>query len=56
MVIAAIGIGVNGSTAWLFAAGRKGDINLRAAFLHMTCDALVSLGVVGAGGVILMTG
>jgi cobalt-zinc-cadmium efflux system protein len=56
MVIAAIGIGVNGSTAWLFAAGRKGDINLRAAFLHMTCYALVSLGVVVAGGVILMTG
>jgi cobalt-zinc-cadmium efflux system protein len=56
MVVAAIGIVVNGITAWLFAAGRKGDINLRAAFLHMAYDALVSLGVVIAGGVILSTG
>jgi cobalt-zinc-cadmium efflux system protein len=56
IVVAAIGIVVNGVTAWLFAAGRKGDINLRAAFLHMAYDALVSLGVVIAGGVILSTG
>ena len=46
IVVAALGIAVNGATAWLFASGRKGDINLRAAFLHMAYDALVSLGVV----------
>jgi cobalt-zinc-cadmium efflux system protein len=56
MVVAALGMVINGVTAWLFAAGRKGDINLRAAFLHMAYDALVSLGVVVAGGVILLTG
>jgi cobalt-zinc-cadmium efflux system protein len=56
MVVAALGIAVNGLTAWLFGSGRKGDINLRAAFLHMAYDALVSLGVVIAGGIILMTG
>jgi cobalt-zinc-cadmium efflux system protein len=56
MVVAAVGIVVNGVTAWLFASGRKGDINLRAAFLHMAYDALVSVGVVGAGGLILLTG
>ena len=56
MVVAAAGIVVNGVTAWLFASGRKGDINLRAAFMHMAADALVSLGVVIAGGVILLTG
>ena len=56
MVVAAIGIVINGVTAWLFASGRKGDINLRAAFTHMAYDALVSLGVVVAGGVILLTG
>jgi cobalt-zinc-cadmium efflux system protein len=56
MVVAALGIAVNGVTAWLFASGRKGDINLRAAFLHMAYDALVSLGVVIAGAIILMTG
>jgi cobalt-zinc-cadmium efflux system protein len=56
MVVAALGIAVNGLTAWLFASGRKGDINLRAAFLHMAYDALVSLGVVIAGAIILMSG
>ncbi len=56
IVVAAIGILVNGATAWLFAAGRHGDINVRAAFVHMAGDALVSLGVVIAGAVILYTG
>lgn len=54
--VAAIGIVVNAATAVLFAAGRKGDINIRGAFLHMLADALVSLGVVVAGAVILWTG
>jgi len=56
MVVAAVGIVINGVTAWLFASGRKGDINLRAAFMHMVYDAVVSAGVVAAGGVILLTG
>ena len=56
MVVAAIGILVNGVTAWLFASGQKDDINLRGAFLHMASDALVSAGVVIAGLVILLTG
>jgi cobalt-zinc-cadmium efflux system protein len=56
IVVAGAGIVVNGMTAWLFASGRKGDINLRAAFLHMTYDALVSFGVVVAGALILLTG
>ena len=56
MIVAAIGIVINGVTAWLFAAGRKSDINIRAAFQHMAYDALVSLGVVVAGAVIMLTG
>ncbi|MBV8336188.1 MAG: cation transporter [Alphaproteobacteria bacterium] len=56
IVVASAGIVVNGMAAWLFASGRKGDINLRASFLHMTYDALVSLGVVVAGAVMLLTG
>ena len=56
MVVAAVGIAVNGVTAWLFASGRKGDLNIRGAFLHMASDALVSAGVVVAGLVILLTG
>ena len=56
MVVAAIGILVNGVTAWLFASGAKGDINVRGAFLHMVADAAVSAGVVMAGLVIQLTG
>ena len=56
MAVAAIGILVNGVTAWLFASGRKNDINLKGAFLHMASDALVSVGVVAAGLLILLTG
>ncbi len=40
----------------LIASGRQVDLNVRGAFLHMTYDALVSLGVVIGGGVILLTG
>lgn len=54
--VAAIGILVNGFTAWLFARGRKGDINIRGAYLHMVADAAVSAGVVLAGIGIWMTG
>jgi len=56
MIVAAVGILINGFTAWLFASGSKGDINLRGAFLHMASDALVSAGVVVAGFVILLRG
>src|SRR5262245_52822102 len=42
MVVAAIGIVVNGFTAWLFASGRRDDINIHGAFLHMAADAAVS--------------
>jgi len=56
MIVAAIGIVINGATAWLLAAGRKSDINVYGAFLHMMVDAGVSAGVVVAGGLILLTG
>jgi cobalt-zinc-cadmium efflux system protein len=54
--VAAVGIAVNAATALLFASGRRGDVNIRGAFLHMAADAAVSLGVVVAGLVILATG
>jgi cobalt-zinc-cadmium efflux system protein len=56
MVVAAIGIVINGLSAWLLMAGQKGDLNIRGAFLHMVGDAAVSLGVVIAGGLIILTG
>ena len=54
--VAALGIVVNGATALLFMSGRKGDLNIRGAFLHMAADAVVSLGVVLAGVGIVYTG
>lgn len=56
MLVAAAGVVINGLTAWLFMSGNKHDINLRGAFLHMAADALVSLGVVAAGGLFVLTG
>jgi cobalt-zinc-cadmium efflux system protein len=56
IVVAAIGVVINGVTAMLFMGGRKHDINIRGAFLHMVADALISVGVVIAGGLILLTG
>jgi cobalt-zinc-cadmium efflux system protein len=55
IAVAAIGIVINTVTALLFASGRKGDMNIRAVFLHMAADALVSLGVVLAGIAIIFT-
>ena len=54
--VALAGIAVNGLTAWLFARGREGDLNIRGAYLHMLADAAVSAGVVMAGILILATG
>jgi cobalt-zinc-cadmium efflux system protein len=56
IVVAGVGIVVNTLTALMFAGGRKTDLNVRAAFLHMAADALVSLGVVVAGAAVLLTG
>jgi cobalt-zinc-cadmium efflux system protein len=49
VIVAAIGIVVNGATALLFFRGRDTDLNVRGAYLHMAADAAVSLGVVLAG-------
>lgn len=56
LVVAAAGIVINGVTALLFISGHKDDLNIRGAFLHMASDALVALGVLVAGGLILLTG
>jgi cobalt-zinc-cadmium efflux system protein len=56
MVVAAVGIVINGVTALLFISGRKDDLNIKGAFLHMASDALVALGVVVAGAIIMVTG
>ena len=56
MLVAAAGIAINGLSAWLLVSGSKGDLNIRGAFLHLVADAAVSVGVVAAGAIILVTG
>ena len=53
--VAGVGIVINTGTALMFLRGRKHDLNIRGAFLHMAADALVSVGVVIAGIAILYT-
>lgn len=56
MIVAGIGIAINTATALMFMRGRKHDINIRGAYLHMAADAAVSAGVVLAGLAISLTG
>lgn len=54
--VAAVGILINTATALMFMKGRKDDLNIKGAFLHMAADAAVSLGVVIAAVAIMLTG
>ena len=54
--VSLVGIAINTATAMMFTSGRKGDLNIRGAFMHMAADAAVSAGVVLAGIAILLTG
>jgi cobalt-zinc-cadmium efflux system protein len=56
IIVAGIGILINGVTAWLFVGGKGSDINIKGAYLHMLADALVSAGVVVVGLIIMFTG
>lgn len=56
MVVAGIGILINGFAAMLFASGRKNDINIEGAYLHMAADAAISFGVVVSAALIIWTG
>jgi len=54
--VSLLGIAINSATALMFISGRKNDLNIRGAFLHMAADAAISAGVVLAGVAILWTG
>lgn len=56
IIIAGIGIFINGLTAWLFLKGKEHDLNIRSAFVHFVADALVSSGVVIGGIIMYLTG
>jgi len=55
VVVASIGVLINGATMMLFLKGQKGDINIRGAFLHMAADTAVSVGVVISGTVLMFS-
>jgi cobalt-zinc-cadmium efflux system protein len=56
MAVATLGILVNGATAVMFMSGRKDDLNIRGAFLHMVGDAGISVGVVVGAALVSVTG
>lgn len=55
IIVAAIGVLINTATALLFLASQQEDLNIKAAFIHMSADAAVSLGVVIIGIIIMFT-
>jgi len=54
-IVAAIGVVINGFTAYLFMKDQKKDLNVKGAYLHMLADTLVSIGVVASGILIYFT-
>lgn len=56
LIISGIGFIINGITAFMFYSGKDRDLNIKGAYLHMMADAGVSLGVVAAGLIIMLTG
>ncbi|KEF31797.1 Cobalt-zinc-cadmium resistance protein CzcD [Marinobacter nitratireducens] len=56
IIVAGIGVLINGVTMMLFVKGQEGDLNIRGAFLHMAADTAVSVGVVIAGLIIMVSG
>ena len=56
MIVAGVGVFINGLTAFLFISGRNADLNLKGAYLHMLSDAIVSVGVVVAALAISYSG
>lgn len=56
MLVAGIGIAINGASALLFVRGGKGDVNIRGAYMHMAADAAMSFAVVVSGALMWATG
>ncbi len=55
IIVAGIGVIINGITTFLFLEGKDSDLNIKGAYLHMLADTLISLGVVVSGIIILFT-
>jgi cobalt-zinc-cadmium efflux system protein len=54
-IVAGIGIVINFTTAIMFNKNKEKDMNIKAAYLHLMLDALVSAGIVVTGVVISYT-
>ncbi len=52
-IVAFIGIIINSVTAYLFMQDKEKDLNVKSAYLHLAADAVVSLGVV-VGGILML--
>lgn len=56
LIVAVIGLVVNLIVAFVLRGHDHENLNVRSAFLHVLGDALASVGVIGAGVVIVLTG
>lgn len=56
LAVATVGLGVNILGAYLLHSHAGESLNMRGAYLHVIGDLLGSLGAMGAGAVILLTG
>ena len=56
ILVAGAGVVINGASALLLGHGHHDDLNVRSAFAHMVGDAVVSVGVVASGALILVAG
>lgn len=56
LLVAAIGLLVNGVAVWLLHGERHGSLNIRGAYLHVLGDMLASFGTVVAAIIIRYTG
>jgi cobalt-zinc-cadmium efflux system protein len=56
MAVAAGGLAINLAGLWILHGGRADNLNMRGAWLHVLSDALGSVGVLAAGGLIFAFG
>ena len=56
VIVAGIGVIINGFTTWLFNRDKGRDLNIKATYMHMLADTLVSIGVIVSGVIIKFTG
>ena len=55
-IVSAVGIFINGFTAFQFFRDKDSDLNVKSAFSHLAADAVVSLGLVVGGILMYYTG